>query len=323
MTSFISTVSLLVLVLATGCFTLPIIEEHFSSSTFPSLYIDLTTKDPGINPFDMRSTFDDATTEFPHFHSERTLNEELDFHPSTSANKGEVEENSSRSPRVFDELFTFTTQESLSDLEHKQREYTDLSFTTAEPKDDSDMDKREFEVELTTNYMPSFTLSSSDVSPRLYTSESLTSTEKYTGLLKGDTQREEDEEPKKWAKTEKKVTTTKKSDDKSEEDTKITTKKKSKVHTEDKSEEDTKDSKIPVAQLDQELLKNQPIYPDNIMILEKSTDVVTVLPGKLTKPIKTQDKDSYEHEDEDDHKPKKPLNQGKNPSLPEEKESDY
>jgi hypothetical protein len=283
MTSFISAVSLLVLVLATGCFTLPIIEEHFSSSTFPSGPIDLETKNPG--PFqhdtlDMRSTFDDATTEFPHFHSERTLDKELDFHPPTSVNKGEFEENSSRSSRVFDELstselFPFTTQESLSDLEHKQREYEYLFTTTAEPKDDSDMDKREFEVELTTNYMPSFTLSSSDVSPRLYTSESSTSTststEKYTGLLKGDTQREEDEEPKKWAKTEK-------SEDKSEEDTKITTTKKSKVHTEDKSEEDTKDSKIPVAQLDQELSKNQPIYPDNIMILEKSNDIVTFLP---------------------------------------------
>jgi hypothetical protein len=114
------------------------------------------------------------------------------------------------------------------------------------------------------------------------------------------------------------VTTTRKSklqsEDKSEEDTKMTTTtKRSKVHTEDKSEEeDTKDSKFPVAQLDQEPSKNQAIYPDNIMILEKSTEVVTVSPGKLTKPIKTQDKDSSEHEDEheDDHKPKKPLNQG-------------
>jgi len=348
MTSFTSTVSLLVLVLATSCFTLPILEEHFSSSSVPSVNDEFTTsqtKEHEMNLFDMRSTFHDATTEFPHFHSERTLNEELDFHPTTSVNQGESEENSSRSPRMFDDLstsesFTFTTQESLSALEHKQHESTNLSFATAEPKDDSDMDKREFEVELTTNYMPSFTLSSSDVSPRLYTSESSTSTstststpastststEKYTGLLKGDTQREEDEEPKKWTKTEKKVTTTRKSklqsEDKSEEDTKMTTTKRSKVHTEDKSEEDTKDSNFPVAQLDQEPSKNQAIYPDNIMILEKSTDVVTVLPGKLTKPIKTQEKDSSEHEDEheDDHKPKKSLNQGKKPSFAEKKE---
>jgi hypothetical protein len=57
MTSFISTVSLLVLVLATGCFTLPILEEHFSSSSVPSVNDEFTTsqtKEHQMNSLDMR-----------------------------------------------------------------------------------------------------------------------------------------------------------------------------------------------------------------------------------------------------------------------------
>lgn len=316
MTSFISAVSLLVLVLATGCFTLPIFEEHLSSSTFSSLNNDFTTS------HNMEVTSDYATTEFPHLVAERTFNGELNFQTSTSVNKVEVEEHSSLSPRMFNELSTsepreFTTQSSLFDLKHKQREFEDLSATTAEPEDDgNDMNKREFQVELTTNYMPSFTSSSSDVSPRLYTSESSTrgststSTEKYTGLLKGDTPREEEEEESKSDEDIKK--TKPESEDKSEEDTKT---KKPKLQT----EQIPKDPNMRTAQLFRDAPYNGPSYPSNVMILEKSTDVVTALPDKLTKPIK---KDDEEHEHEDEHKSKKPLNQGEKSSLAEKKEQD-
>jgi len=383
MTSFISTLSLLVLVLATGCFTLPVTEEPFSSSTYSSLIDDLTTdKNNEMGTVNTRLVPDEETTESLKVHSERLLNEKSDVETSSRFLSEELEENTSRALHTFNDLSTLeplelTTENSVSDIEHDERDSDDSLFTTAESvtevnehrlrnvtsEDETEdyHDKREPQLELTTSYMPSFTSTSSAVAPQLYTSESSTSTEIYIGLLKDET--DEEKEPKKDVKIGRKPI--------SKHKVSTTTKK-----TKDSSEEDSKELNVAVAQLDQQALDQVSNVPSEILILEETVEIFTVLPENLsTTTIKDDNEHEHEHEREDERKPEpererrplskpgripkpelegddelkpkpepirerrptlkleseperedkppKPLNQGKKPSLPEEKESDH
>jgi len=199
------------------------------------------------------------------------------------------EEHSSRAPRTLDEFSTsepLTTEHSLTD----KPDHDDLLFTTVEPttqvneherrslttkleeETESETDKREIQVELTTIDIPSFTSTSSAVAPQFYTSESSTSTEKYTGRIK-----DEEEQPKQYTEMQRRPTV------KSQE---ISTKK-SKVQ----SEEDLNESIVPTTVFHQEALSKISNVSNDFMILDENNDVVvTDLPDKLsTTTIKKND----------------------------------
>jgi len=271
MTSFISALSLLILVLANGYFTLPVVDDHLSSSTFSSLHDDLTTE----HAFNLRLVPDEETTEFLHTVTPRSFNEHMEFEVTTSANSL-LEENASRASRIFDEHFTFepstfTTKESHTD----KRDHHDFSSTTVESFiDDDDMNKREMKIESTTRDM----LFTSTVAPELYTTKLpiSTSTKKYTGLLKDEKEYEEEykeytpERPIKSSRTGS-FKPKPQPEDKSEEDSKFATTTKSKFD----SNEDSKEPTAPTAVFDQDALKKLSNIPNDIMILDENNDVVT------------------------------------------------
>jgi len=298
MASFISALSLLILVLANGYFAIPLFNEP-SSSPFLSLHDDLTTE----NPLELRSVPDnDETTESPTMEHVRATDEDMGSEMSTSGDNLS-EENASRPSRMFDESFTsepmtFTSEKSSME----ERDFKDLSFTTAEPfthsieherrelesEKDTETDeenkvppevvsgKRDIPIESTTISMLSFTSTSSAVAPQFYTSES--STKKFIGFLKDD--EEETEKP-------------------------IKTLKKQPTKTKFQSDEE---SFAPIAVLDQQASKEVSPVSNGVMILDENNDlVVTATPDKLPK-INTENK--------------KQLNQGEKSTHSEEKKSD-
>jgi len=283
MASFISALSLFILILSSGCFTSPIIDKQLSNPRLPSLNDDLTTE----QAFHLRLIPDD---------------EHMGFPISTSVD-GLSEEKATRALHTFDEFstsepITFTTEQSVPD----KREHDDLSFTTIKPiiqvtelkqrsfidelENKIENDKREMQVELTTNDMLLFTSTSSAIAPELYTSESSTSisTEKYPDLIENEN---EHEQTTKYMKT-------------------LT--KQSKVQLKDKSEEE---STILTTVFDQEALNKISNVPNNLMILDENNDIVTGLPDKISTFTMANKKEQ------------KTLNQGKESSHFEEKESNH
>jgi hypothetical protein len=333
MSSFISTLSLFIFILSNGYLTLPINNEQFFNSTFSSLN-NLTTEQTSTLQFvsdnettvfpnmnknylsdehigfkistsmdnlseedatQVSSTFDYFFTSESTITTEQYFNDKHDYDQSLS---------SSSEPTIQ------TTEQSYSN----KHDYDDLLFTTVEPttqitelqrrgltnelesETESETDKREIQIELTTNDLLSFTSTSSAVAPELYTSEVSisTSTEKYTGLL---TYQNEQEQPTKYVKTLKKTT----------QKSKLIPTTNSNVQ----SEEDSKEPTAPTAIFDQEPLNKIPHVPNDFLILdENNTLVVTDLPDKLsTSTIQNTEE-------------QKPLNQGKESLHSEEKESD-
>jgi len=130
MASFIPALSIFILVLFNGCFTLPIVvDEQLSSSTFPSLNDDLTTE----HALNLRLVPDNETSVLPDIDKKGLIDEHMGFEMSTSFYNSPVEK-VGRALRTFDELtvtesITFTTESSLPD----KRDHDDLSFTTIEP----------------------------------------------------------------------------------------------------------------------------------------------------------------------------------------------
>jgi hypothetical protein len=263
MTTFTSALSLLVLLLATGCFTLPVIQDKISGSTISPLN-DFTTSKTNVNEvvsFHMRLVPDEETSDLPELPAERSLTNEFFTPTSTFANIPTSKDHFFRASREFDDLhlsepFLFTTEHSFHErgdyepilpniesntgaTEHERRS------VTMEDESESESDKRDF-LELTTSYMPSFTSTSSAVAPKLYTSE--LTTEKYIGHLKDEPQVEKVKGSKTFTKPE--------------------------VH----SEEDSKESTIPMAQLDQKTSDRVYNVPSGVMHLELNNEVVTAIP---------------------------------------------
>jgi len=225
MASFIASLSLFVLILSNGCFTLPIVDEQLWTSTFLPLNHDLTTD----SVFNLRFVPENETNVLPDLEIKRSSDEHMGFEASTSL-PGLWEANVVRASRTFDELstsqpWTFTNERSRTDV------HQDLLFPTVEPTTQVDNferrslnsefengtetgnDKQQMQVELTTNVMPSFVSTSSVVVPQVYVlkSSTSTSTEKYTGLLKDENehvQEEEQVQPKKFIKTVRKPAST-------------------------------------------------------------------------------------------------------------------
>jgi len=285
MSSFISALSLFILILSNGYLTLPINNEQLWNSTFSSLN-NLTNE----QKFNLRLVSENEISVFPHLDKNHPSDEHIGFEISTPVNNLS-EENEARAPRTLDDFFTseptittekyfndkrdyddsfltssepttYTTEQSHSD----KRDYDDLSFTTDEPTTqtavlerrtftdelETETDKREIQVELTTNDILLFTSTSSAVAPELYTTELLTSTstEKYTGLLKYENEHHEEEEHEQEQST-KYMKTLRKT-------TKI-----SKIQSEDQSEEDSKEPTAPIAVFDQEALNKIPHVPSD------------------------------------------------------------
>lgn len=298
MASFISVISLFILVLANGCLTLPVNDDQYSSTLSPSFKEELTTGQTIIDvphTVDVRLVSDPETTDLPKFPSEQELKRHFLYESATTADIRVSEEKFEHATHTFNKLATsepyYMTTES---TEHH------LGVVTLENEindHNSGIHKRDIPVELTTISMPSFTSTSSVVSPHFYTSESSnvvpqhqptleppTSTKKYTGLLVDDKEEpKEDSEPSKVKVVE---TTT-----------------------------ENEDPNAPTAVYDPNALKDVKNVPDNELSIEKSHDVVTRQPEKFlittmetTKNIK-------------DKSEQIPLNQGTQSSSSEKKES--
>jgi len=204
MASFVSALSLFILVLFNGCFTLPVINEQLPSSTFSSLYHYSTTG----KTVNLRLVSDDEETAAQEL---RTLNQLSTSEPITST-YGQ----SFNHKRDHDDL-SFTTVEPITQVtklkqrsliredededktetkDDKRDEYKDETETKNDKRDEDETetenDKREMKVELTTSDMLLFTSTSSAVAPELYTSESSTSTstEKYGSPPKNEDEHE-------------------------------------------------------------------------------------------------------------------------------------
>jgi hypothetical protein len=286
--------SLMVVVLAIGCFAFPL--EEFSSSTY--------------SPLEIRSLGDQETTEFP---SLRSFTDGIDIETSTFSYLPVFPKEVSRKQRTFGEFESSESFTSTTILPFNLRDVPNLSFTSAEEttesihhnlrslpiekekedesESESESDKREV-LELTTSYMPLFTSTSSAVAPKYYKSESLTSTQKYVGHL--DESSEEGSESNKFPKSKFELTT---------------------------------ESFFPAAQLDQKAADLFPYIPNGVMILEENTTAVTSIPEKLET---TTLKKLKEEGSEEKFKPKfgrkleseDPLNQGKEPSFTEAPQPD-
>ncbi|CAF0716911.1 unnamed protein product [Adineta steineri] len=344
MTSVISAFSLFVLVLVSGCFTLPIVErsstlssfdnhvsteEMFASDSTPEL--ELRRLSEGMNRgFNMpTSTGNDLPEDFTHasyMAHEHSASEHFTFEPTTermfvpkrdakdsyavdepipserfnhtltekfdaskvgAADMYAVDESipSERfehhptvegfvaPKRAFDELF-MTTVESDSESEPMKRSFDDASFGTTEQtiqngeshyKTDvtTDFIKSKMDMESTTDFMTTFT---STIAPEFHTTKlypstftSTMSTGKFTGHLDDD--EEEHEKPKKTLRVSKYDTPRK---------TQTTT-----VEPED-------DSHIRVAEYDQSASDKLIKMPNDLMVLDDKSDVVTIASIKLT-----------------------------------------
>jgi len=142
---------------------------------------------------------------------------------------------------------------------------------------------------------------SSSVVPKVYTPKSststTTSTEKYIGHLKDESEQEEEYEHEETTKS---MKTQRKSSRKSL----VSSTRKSKVYVEDKpeeKEEDPKESPVPIAVFDQQALDKVSNIPNDFLILDENNDlVVTGLPNKIFTT-------TMAHKIEEEEKP---LNQG-------------
>jgi hypothetical protein len=267
MASLISTFPLFILILINGCFTLPIDNEHISSSTFSSLNTDLTTE----RIFNLRAS-DDETSALPNVEIKQPSEKNNEYEMSTTVD-GLKEENAFRPPRTFEkfsnsEPLTITTEQSHTDLlfstvesitqtsEFEPRNIKTGLDTESELSDD--MDPREMQVEFTTDDLPSFTSAPSTVSGGFDKSKSSTSTKKHIRFLKD----EDEQQSEKFLKTPSKTLV-----------------KQSKIQSKDKYEED---STAPIAVLDQEALKKVANVPNDFLVLDENNDfVVTNLPNKF------------------------------------------
>jgi len=334
MASFISTLSLFIFILSNGYLTLPINNEQFFNSTFSSLN-NLTTEQtstlqfvsdnettvlPNMNKnylsdehigFEISTSMDNLSEEnatqvsstFDYFFTsestittEQYFNDKHDYDQSLSSSSEptiQTTEQSYSNKHDYDHLLFTTVEPTTQITELERRGLTN----ELESETESETDKREVQVELTTNDLLSFTSTSSAVAPALYTSEVSisTSTEKYTGLL---TYENEQEQPTKYVKTLKKTTQKSKL---------IPT-----INSNVRSEEDSEEPTAPIAVFDQEALNKIPYVPNDFLILdENNTLVVTDLPDKLsTSTIQNTEE-------------QKPLNQGKESLYSEEKESNH
>jgi hypothetical protein len=337
MASFISALSLFILVLSNGCFTLPILEEQFPTSTYSSMVDGVTTAET----FNLRSINNDQTSVSSDTHNQHSTNEYMGFDVSTFIPEpmAFIPQEPFAKKREYDDV-SFTTVESFAE----KREYNDVSFTTVEPTTEiAELGRRSFinefenetenstyqmKVESTTKDMLQFTSTSSAVTPEFYTSSSSsfapefytssssfapkfdtssssTSTKKYIGLLKDQNKYEEEyteERPTKYIKYQRRPS----------QEYETSTTRKSEVYSEEKSpSEDSKDSLIPTAIFDQQAL-DQVSIPNDFLIFDEGNDLlVTGLPNKIFPTTMAYKKEA------------KPLNQGKKPAYTEEKESNY
>jgi len=156
MASFISALSLLVLVLFNGCFTLPIDDEQFSSSTFSSLTNETT--------FGLQLVTDNATSEFSNMTRNYPSDEHMTFEPTT------VTEQSDNDKRDYHDDSLLSSSEPTSTTEvsdtDKRDYHDDLLLSSSEPittTEESNNDKRDYHDDLL--------LSTSE--PTTYTTESL------------------------------------------------------------------------------------------------------------------------------------------------------
>jgi len=351
MASFIAALSLFILVIFNGCFTLPIANEQISSSTISSLNDDLTTG-KAIN---LRSVLDDEIRVLPDIDKKDSKDEHMGFEVSTSVDDLSKEKDA----RVLRKVNELSTSEPITSTNgqssNNKRHHDDLSFTTVEPithvaqlkqrgfsnevdnENDINNNKQETEVELTTNDMLLFTSTSSAVAPELYTSESSTlistSTEKHIALPKHEPEPEPELEPKPKLELEPKPKPElgpkpkpkpepelePEHEEKSEQEQTTTYAKiqrkatpKSKVQLEDKSEEDSKESAVPTTVFIHETSDKILNIPNGFLILEENIDiVVTGLPNNISTS-------TIENKKEE-----KPLNQGKESLHTEEKKPNY
>jgi hypothetical protein len=272
MASFISALSLLLVVLASNCFTLPI-DQSLSNSSF-------NNESTVGHPSTLRLVTDAEKSKLPNLDIKHPLNQHVEVEITTPADKL-TKENVMRASRTFDELFKSTTVQSKV-TEEPQLEIRDIPAefeNITKPK----IVKEEIKVELTTTDLPSLISSSSTITPVFTTLE--TSTNKYTGFL------EEDEEPNKYTKIRKEQVKSKLPP------TKVPV---------DETEEISKDSTIPTALFDEQALKKVSNIPNDFLQLDEKNDlVVTDLPNKYSttteeykeKPLLNQGKKSSHTEE--------------------------
>lgn len=224
MASFISGLSLLILVLINGCFTLPIGEIQFPDFTASPNDGDFTTE----NTFTVTTVHGDAlphiSGEFPKrsenegfsFSTEtnptvftdvkRSSSESDNFDFPTAAGQFESSSEISRLERMNEGSLTFSeatefsaTIPEESELHHARRAFSDDDVTT---KSIVKSNNREMFPSFTRDSMPLFTSTSSAVAPELYTSKSVefnsiaTSTRKYVGSLVESSEDNEEERVK-------------------------------------------------------------------------------------------------------------------------------
>jgi hypothetical protein len=195
MASFISALSLFILVLSNGCFTLPILDEQFPTSTYSSMVDGVTTGET----FNLRSVNNDLSSDM---HNQHSTNEFMGFDVSTFTNEpmAFIHQEPFAEKREYDDV-SFTTVDPFAkkreyndvsfttvDPFAEKREYNDLSFTTVEPtteiaelgrrslmnefENETEYSTHQMKVESTTKHMLQFTSTSSAVTPELYTSSS-------------------------------------------------------------------------------------------------------------------------------------------------------
>jgi hypothetical protein len=265
----------MVVVLTIGCFTFPLDES--STSTRSSL---VTRPLPGQKKND--------------FVKLRPVTDGMNLETSTFSSSPMSSKQVVKKPRK--PVSSLASVEATTELIHNLRSAPEPE--EPENENETDTDKREV-LELTTSYMPSFTSTSSAVSPNFYKSES--STQKYVGRL--DETSEEASEPRK-------------------------------TKTDPKSElELTTEMNFPTAiQLDKQQGDLIPKFPTNgVMHLEENAIAVTKMPEILeTATIKKLKENSNEEDLKLTPKSKlgrKPeseesLNQGKEPSFTEAPQPD-
>jgi hypothetical protein len=128
MASFISSLLLVILILANGCFTLPVGDEQSSSSTLSSLNDDLTTE----KVFNLLLVSDVEQTTLPNIEPKQPVDEHSQFEISTSTDNL-LAEKAFQASTTYDQFstsepFTSTIQDSFTDKSVQD----ELLLTTAE-----------------------------------------------------------------------------------------------------------------------------------------------------------------------------------------------
>jgi len=331
MASFISALSLLILVLATGCFTLPVGKEQLSSSTLSSIHDDSTTEKIA----ELKLVPDHETTASPNVKTGRSLFEVVNVEVPVDSRLWTLGDYEVLVARTVDEHstskpMTATTEKSVPSKHGSD----DLLSATVEPstqvnrvepsgvnidsKKSTDVEtkagKREMTVELTTSEMSSSTPTSSTVAPELTTIQPTTSAQKYVGHLKGDEDDNDDNE--KQNKPTKHTTSPRKPTTNSEEQQS----EKSKAGLKDKSEENSAELQGPMAQFDQGALNKALGGLKDTLVLDENDDhaVTDVAEKSPTATLENKQQQNGKQTQEP-----KPLEQGKKQSNAEEKESDH